>query len=1364
MKTCWALLLALVSVCGAQQVNQDIIPASPGLRIGHSNQRWNGFFRNMDISGTCNINGVPCGSGGGGTSIATYTVATLPPSPPVNTYAFVTDANGPSCTIGGSSTTNLCRYTGFQWIIVSGGSGSAPSWGVVTAGTNNSPLFMGTGGSLSTTGSGTINATNVPATKTAVLHQWFDSYDSVGRTFHSSQPTYPDITGIPRVDEIQTSISSPWLQNDTTTAAHNDGLKFSFSTGSLLVQPFGSSTNVQVEIDSKGSSPLILGQSAGGVSLTGPVKIPGIVSACLEAGADSSIHAASGGLCGAGGGSVTFPLNAPDGSATTPQYTFTNHPELGLAVSLDGDKPQIRQIVVSGAGPGQVITATISSPINNFSGNAGDRIIITGLPSSPTDLTPLNIISPSSWVISSATATSPTGTATFSTTSTTITPGTYAVTSGNIQFYGGILVGRGFSFNRIESTTTNPAQTGSIRFAARDAIKARAGQPDDTTLDISHLRGSATISPSNSPSTMVMTVNGSHSSGATTLSIARAAGTSWSAVAGDQILIAKDNGDSNNQKYSVVTSVTVTQGTNTNVTVTPGLKTALNGGELIVTRFIRTQVGEESGTEIPGDTELKGDLTLTSSKPTLIQVKKQSSSPTLNTSYDAGWYLDSTNHFACKLSAALGGGSCAPTGSGGGYSTIQDEAVALAQEVTVNFTGAGVTCVDNAGSSRTDCTIPGGSGVSGSGTTSKVPKFTGSGSIGDSSIDDGLTTANTVTINASGGLNILGSGAAGYFGLKAGTANSTVANNVGFSAPAAVTAFNFVTPGAAGDGFLANANTANIVTQVFRSMAATSPITITNPNGAAGNPTYACPTCGVTGSPLSQFAATTSAQMQSTVSDEIGNGKLVFASAYQGTDVNVMSSGTVAGTGVGLCTDALGGATTSGCNLVTASSPGVGIAHFAGSTQVVTSSAVNLAGGSTEVTGVLPLANMTQQFVTNAQTSTYQVLAADFAACKTITVASGTFTITLVASGSQPVTGQCIDVVNYGSGVVTVARSGQNINGAAANQTLGAASASSPTSLHVVSDGTNYFAETMGTGAAGGVSSVSGDGTVITNSGSSGAVTLTIAGTSGGIPCFGSTSSWKSSALLAASGLVLGQGATNCPSTVAGITSDGTSKLILGVAGASVGSIDFKNATSGTMNLAPPTGALGTINIVGPPASGTMMMTNTNVAAGQMPALTGDVTTSAGAVATTIAANAVTAAKSAVVLQRRVCDMVFGDTSGSALTNAQLGPQKRLCYIPFAATIVEMDVAADAGTPNIIVAVNHAGTPSNIVSSALATAASGGIACSKTTGVTGLDAATTCSATLQNTSIAIGDYLEAVSGTAGGTAKLMTVHVIYLVN
>ena len=42
------------------------------------------------------------------------------------------------------------------------------------------------------------------------------------------------------------------------------------------------------------------------------------------------------------------------------------------------------------------------------------------------------------------------------------------------------------------------------------------------------------------------------------------------------------------------------------------------------------------------------------------------------------------------------------------YETVQDEGTPLTQRNTINFTGAGVTCTDDAGNSTTDCDIPGG--------------------------------------------------------------------------------------------------------------------------------------------------------------------------------------------------------------------------------------------------------------------------------------------------------------------------------------------------------------------------------------------------------------------------------------------------------------------------------------------------------------------------------------------------------------------------------------------------------------------------------------------------------------------------------
>jgi hypothetical protein len=100
-----------------------------------------------------------------------------------------------------------------------------------------------------------------------------------------------------------------------------------------------------------------------------------------------------------------------------------------------------------------------------------------------------------------------------------------------------------------------------------------------------------------------------------------------------------------------------------------------------------------------------------------------------------------------------------------------------------------------------------------------------------------------------------------------------------------------------------------------------------------------------------------------------------------------------------------------------------------------------------------------QLFPANAQTSTYQTIQSDWQFCKTIPVASGTFTITLLSSTLQPKSGQCIRIINYGSGVVTVAPSGQNINGSGSSFILAAGAAATPTGLFVTSDGTNYEAQ-----------------------------------------------------------------------------------------------------------------------------------------------------------------------------------------------------------------------------------------------------------------------------------------------------------------
>jgi len=75
---------------------------------------------------------------------------------------------------------------------------------------------------------------------------------------------------------------------------------------------------------------------------------------------------------------------------------------------------------------------------------------------------------------------------------------------------------------------------------------------------------------------------------------------------------------------------------------------------------------------------------------------------------------------------------------------------------------------------------------------------------------------------------------------------------------------------------------------------------------------------------------------------------------------------------------------------------------------------------------------------------------------------------------------------------------------------------------------------------------------------------------------------------LTSNSVVLGAG-TDDTKVVAGIVTDGTSALTLGEAGTSVGGLVLKNATSGSITINPPTGALGTPTITVPAATDTLV-------------------------------------------------------------------------------------------------------------------------------------------------------------------------------
>jgi len=100
--------------------------------------------------------------------VYTGTYAGKPAAGLANQLAIITDCADTTCTTGGGSTVRLMRDTGSAWAVLGDGdSGGSPSFASVTAGTSAAALVMGTGGSLTVSGSGTINATSLGGTAAA---------------------------------------------------------------------------------------------------------------------------------------------------------------------------------------------------------------------------------------------------------------------------------------------------------------------------------------------------------------------------------------------------------------------------------------------------------------------------------------------------------------------------------------------------------------------------------------------------------------------------------------------------------------------------------------------------------------------------------------------------------------------------------------------------------------------------------------------------------------------------------------------------------------------------------------------------------------------------------------------------------------------------------------------------------------------------------------------------------------------------------------------------------------------------------------------------------------------------------------------
>lgn len=291
------------------------------------------------------------------------------------------------------------------------------------------------------------------------------------------------------------------------------------------------------------------------------------------------------------------------------------------------------------------------------------------------------------------------------------------------------------------------------------------------------------------------------------------------------------------------------------------------------------------------------------------------------------------------------GTTCAFTG-GGSSTTFQVNGTGLSSSSTINFENSsalnGLTVTfSNPSAGNVQLGLSGtlgNAGLTNSGVTIGASAPLGGG--GAVSLGSSLTLTCTSCVLASSP----GAGIA-HFAGSTQTVTSSAVNLAGSDVTGLLPATNIGTLSAGSNGLANSAttdttNASNITSGTLNvsriptaipiasvgsaGLSGSSPITV-SVTGAIG-----CPTCATGGNGLSGMTAT-QVPIAATAST------VTSSKAIQGTDTNLLSSGTVAGTGATLCTDASGGATTTGCtsggvSSVTGTAP---IASSGGSTPAI---------------------------------------------------------------------------------------------------------------------------------------------------------------------------------------------------------------------------------------------------------------------------------------------------------------------------------------------------------------------------------------------------------------------------------------------
>lgn len=128
-------LIFLSVMAAAQTTNNNILPATSGLNLGSPIQRWNGYLQNINISGTCALNGLPCLGSGNGIPITTVAGLSTLAGSKVGTPAIVTNGStATDCAVGGGSNSVLCIFNGSGWSAYTTGSAVFPTASIIAQG------------------------------------------------------------------------------------------------------------------------------------------------------------------------------------------------------------------------------------------------------------------------------------------------------------------------------------------------------------------------------------------------------------------------------------------------------------------------------------------------------------------------------------------------------------------------------------------------------------------------------------------------------------------------------------------------------------------------------------------------------------------------------------------------------------------------------------------------------------------------------------------------------------------------------------------------------------------------------------------------------------------------------------------------------------------------------------------------------------------------------------------------------------------------------------------------------------------------------------------------------------------------------